>query len=413
MDAEVFDHAAGRLSERDSEIVAHVPAGGNWRDLPLDFESARVDQIRRSAAAGEGSRSTYYGRLTATRPSYTISTYFNRPGNGCFIHPTAPRLITIREAARLQGFPDSFRFLGRGRSRFLQVGNAVPPVLSFQLASSLLVKPESAVADLFSGAGGLGLGFHLAGHRVVASVDNDSSCVETQIANGTEPARALVRDLGSREALRRVVEEIIDLNGGRSIDILVGGPPCQGFSTAGLNLRDDPRNQLVGSFLDAVTELTPGVVLMENVPALGFRRSRATLEAIIAHLIGLGYRVETAILHAEGYGIPQLRRRLFIQGRRDGERPKWPQPIRKILRPHQLGSQPFGAIASSALDPVSVDEAISDLPERAVDDPDVGTNYEAAPSSSYQQWARGELHLRDWVSESAPMTDLPTVLRAA
>lgn len=111
----IYDHAAGALSDLDREIVAAVPAGGNWRDLPETFASKRVEQIRRSAARGEGSRSTYYGRLRWDRPAYTISTYFNRPGNGCFIHPDAPRLLTVREAARLQSFPDAYRFFGEGR----------------------------------------------------------------------------------------------------------------------------------------------------------------------------------------------------------------------------------------------------------------------------------------------------------
>jgi DNA (cytosine-5)-methyltransferase 1 len=401
VNAEVLDHASGRLSERDAEIVAHVPPGGNWRDLPIEFESARVAQIRESAAAGEGSRSTYYGRLSPDRPSYTISTYFNRPGNGCFIHPSAPRLITIREAARLQGFPDTFSFRGRGRARFLQVGNAVPPLLSFQVARSLGLDPGASVVDLFSGAGGLGLGFEWAGHRIVASVDNDSSCIESQTTNGTAPDRALVRDLASASCLREVIDEIEDLNDRRPIDVLVGGPPCQGFSTAGLNLRDDPRNQLVGVFLDAVAALKPRMVLMENVPALGFRRSRPTLEAVMEALSTLGYSVETAVLHAEGYGVPQLRRRLFIQGRQDGEAPVWPRPIRQIMRPHQLASQPFGAAAASSPLPVSVSEAIGDLPEEAALDPDAGSPYGTEPASSYQRWARGEIGATDWISESA------------
>src|SRR5665648_607474 len=97
----ILDHVAGRLSELDREVVDAVPPGGNWRDLPSGFGSKRVDQIRESAARGEGSRSTYYGRLRWDRPAYTISTYFSRPGNGCFIHPESPRLITVREAARL------------------------------------------------------------------------------------------------------------------------------------------------------------------------------------------------------------------------------------------------------------------------------------------------------------------------
>ena len=104
----IYDHVSGCLSELDAEMVRAVPEGGNWRNLPENIHSARVRQIRQSAARGEGSRSTYYGRLQWDRPSYTVSTYFNRPGNGCFIHPSANRLITIREAARLQSFPDSY-----------------------------------------------------------------------------------------------------------------------------------------------------------------------------------------------------------------------------------------------------------------------------------------------------------------
>ena len=68
----VTDHVAGTLSELDQRVVQLVPPGGNWRDLPEDFPSKRVQQIRANANAGGGSRSTYYGRLTWTRPSYTI-----------------------------------------------------------------------------------------------------------------------------------------------------------------------------------------------------------------------------------------------------------------------------------------------------------------------------------------------------
>ncbi len=402
MDAEVFDHAAGRLSKRDAEIVAHVPPGGNWRNLPDEFESRRVDQIRRSAAAGEGSRSTYYGRLSASRPSYTISTYFNRPGNGCFIHPSAPRLITVREAARLQSFPDIFRFAGKGRSRFIQVGNAVPPLLAFQVAASLLRDSGSSVVDLFSGAGGLSLGFQWAGHRLVASIDSDPACVETQILNGSEPNRVLLRDLGSPEVFRQTMADIVDLNGGEPLDALIGGPPCQGFSTAGSNRLDDPRNQLVSVFLDAVATLRPRTVLMENVPALGYRRSRPTLDAVMNALTSLNYETDLAVLHAEGYGVPQLRRRLLIQGRCDDQRPTWPSPIRRILRPRQLTSQPSGQAADSAPEPLSVDEAISDLPVKAASEPDLPISYVSAPGGSYQQWTRGRLSAADLLLSLSP-----------
>jgi DNA (cytosine-5)-methyltransferase 1 len=398
---DVFDHSSGRLSKLDEEVVRHVPPGGNWRDLPEGFESKRIEQIRRSAAAGEGSRSTYYGRLSPGRQSYTISTYFNRPGNGCFIHPHAPRLISIREAARLQGFADDFRFIGRGRARYLQVGNAVPPLLAFQLARAL--GPGARFLDLFSGAGGLSSGFEWAGHELVAAVDNDPSCIATLVANGVEPERALQRDLSAPGALDAVLGEIVALNGGEEVEILVGGPPCQGFSTAGNNKRRDPRNRLLEVFLEAVVALRPRVVLMENVPALTFRRSRARLERMLAALRAQGYLVETAILHAEGYGLPQLRRRLFVQAVRDGE-VRWPAPHSQILAPHQLKMQPGGGdLPEDRLDPPTVEQAIGDLPAATTLDPDLPARYAHAAASPYQRWARGAIAASDLLPDTVPI----------
>ncbi|HGT4724846.1 TPA: DNA cytosine methyltransferase, partial [Escherichia coli] len=80
------NHKAAKLSELDMMIVNSVPPGGNWKNIPLDVPSKRIEQIRDSYAQGKGSRSTYYGRLLPDMPAYTINTYFNRPGNGCHIH---------------------------------------------------------------------------------------------------------------------------------------------------------------------------------------------------------------------------------------------------------------------------------------------------------------------------------------
>src|SRR3989337_428252 len=106
----ISDHYAARLSKLDLAMVEAIPAGGNWRDIPQTIISQRLKQMRVNSSNGGGSRSTYYGRLQWDRPAYTVSTYFNRPGNGCFIHPSVDRLITVREAARLQSFPDRYHF---------------------------------------------------------------------------------------------------------------------------------------------------------------------------------------------------------------------------------------------------------------------------------------------------------------
>ena len=160
----IHNHNTANLSELDMRMVRAVPEGGNWKDIPTSIPSRRLDQIRESYQRGEGSRSTYYGRLRRDRPSYTINTYFNRPGNGCHIHYEQDRVLSQREAARLQSFPDAFEFHGPQGSINNQIGNAVPPLLAFQIANSLGV--TGAYVDLFSGAGGLGFGSGLVGVRV-------------------------------------------------------------------------------------------------------------------------------------------------------------------------------------------------------------------------------------------------------
>lgn len=404
----IWNHTAGRLSALDKEVVRAVPPGGNWRDLPSDFASKRIDQIRASAARGEGSRSTYYGRLQWDRPSYTISTYFNRPGNGCFIHPDAPRLITVREAARLQGFPDSFRFLGSGRRPLIQVGNAVPPLLAFQLAK---MYESGTVVDLFSGVGGLSLGFEWAGFELIAASDNDEAANEAVRANVRRSHDPVIAaDLGEPAEHAAVMREVKRRLSGR-LDVLIGGSPCQGFSTAGFARMEDPRNKLLFAFIAAVEDLRPRTVIMENVPALMWRRRRPFLEAVVQRLRALGYMPNAKILHAEGYGVPQLRRRLFVAGSLDHEI-DWPQPWRSILDPAQLEHQPHADMRQ--LDAaVTVEEAISDLPRAAASSPSEVMEYAGPALSDYQRWARAEIDVSTLVREPRQGVTQETVIAAA
>ena len=120
----VHNHITSPLGDFERSILEHIPPGGNWKNIPLEIKDKRVDSIRST-----GGRTTYYGRLHPYRPSYTISTFFSRTGNGCFIHPHQDRLISQREAARLQSFPDDFIFYGNRTSQGIQVGNSVPPLV--------------------------------------------------------------------------------------------------------------------------------------------------------------------------------------------------------------------------------------------------------------------------------------------
>ena len=183
--AKIPNHYSAKLSKLDLDVAVAVPPGGNWKNIPHDVPSKRIEQIRVSFAAGEGSRSTYYGRLHPARPAYTINTYFNRPGNGCHLHYDYAggqhRVLSEREAARLQSFPDRFAFVGAHLSVQKQIGNAVPPLLAFQIARTLPVVGQ--YVDLFSGAGGLSLGFRWAGWEPIVANDIENNFLESYRRN--------------------------------------------------------------------------------------------------------------------------------------------------------------------------------------------------------------------------------------
>ena len=129
----VTEHFIPTMSELDKYIISHVRPGGNYMDVPADVPSERIRRFQKS-----GGHTTCYGRMREDMPSYTVNTYFNRPNVGCNIHYRENRLITVREALRLQSFPDNFVLISSNKQgRNLIVGNAVPPMLASVLASEL------------------------------------------------------------------------------------------------------------------------------------------------------------------------------------------------------------------------------------------------------------------------------------
>jgi len=223
--AKIPNHHTAKLSKLDLDVARAVPPGGNWKNIPPEIPSKRLEQIRVSFAAGEGSRSTYYGRLHPDRPSYTINTYFNRPGNGCHLHYDYKggqhRVISEREAARLQSFPDNFVFLGSHVAVHKQIGNAVPPLLAYQIAKTLPVTGQ--YVDLFSGAGGLSLGFKWAGWQPIVANDIESSFLDTYQQN-IHPT-VVCGDIREKHIFRKIVEAIVKSRN-RDVPLLViGGPP--------------------------------------------------------------------------------------------------------------------------------------------------------------------------------------------
>jgi len=121
-------------SPTDREIIKHVKPGGNYMDIPDEVSTKRIMYFKST-----GGRTTTYGRLDPEKPNYTLNTHFNRPNIGCNIHYNEDRMITIREGLRFQSFPDDFHLISNTkRNYYVQVGNAVPPLLSKAWAEHLL-----------------------------------------------------------------------------------------------------------------------------------------------------------------------------------------------------------------------------------------------------------------------------------
>jgi DNA (cytosine-5)-methyltransferase 1 len=179
--------------------------------------------------------------------------------------------------------------------------------------------------DLFCGVGGFSLGFAQSGFNVIAGIDADPVNVSTYSRN-FPTTRTLQSDISrlTGSQLRRMC----GLNEKTQIDVLLGGPPCQGFSVIGKRNLDDPRNALVGEFCRLVIELKPRYFVLENVAGLMFTSTRSVLERALNGLRKEGYEWVSPIrvLDAQDFGIPQRRRRVFVLGFRAGEMaPKYPE----------------------------------------------------------------------------------------
>jgi DNA (cytosine-5)-methyltransferase 1 len=195
--------------------------------------------------------------------------------------------------------------------------------------------------DLFSGAGGLSLGFEQAGFDIAAAVEIDPIHCAVHERNFplTKTICASVVNLSGKELRKRAGI------GAADIDVVFGGAPCQGFSLIGKRALDDERNQLVFHFVRLIRELKPKYFVFENVKGLTLGLHARFLHELIEALEEAGYNVLTPyqVLNASAYGVPQDRKRLFLMGSRRGLKlPSYPKPF--------------------AL-PVTVGDAIGDLPD--------------------------------------------------
>lgn len=171
--------------------------------------------------------------------------------------------------------------------------------------------------DLFCGAGGLSLGFKWAGFKVMAAVDNYREAIETFKYNFPS-VKVFEGDIRDKTLKKNLVSYVKNELKDRQLDVIVGGPPCQGFSLAGLRLIEDPRNNLYKDFLEIVQLLKPKVVVMENVEGLRSFLNGLVEKKILEELRNLGYESGVEVLDAAWYGVPQRRRRTIIIANRLG-----------------------------------------------------------------------------------------------
>jgi len=375
----IYNHKAPKFSDLEWEMVKNIPPGGNWQNIPKTIPSKRLAQIRKS-----GGRTTYYGRLRNDKPSYTISTYFSRMGNGCNIHPDQDRLISIREGARLQSFRDSFIFYGPKTSQYKQIGNAVPPLLARAIAE--LVKPHinnKNFIDLFAGAGGMSEGFLMEGFNSIGAIEIDKDFFETFSKNHLKPESSKFFINGDI-TLKENKDRLLDLKLTNEVGLVIGGPPCQGFSTAGWRNPKDKRNQLFKDFVAIVEKIMPEFFILENVPGILTMRGGEAVKEIIECFSKIGYHVNPPILlKAEEFGVPQKRRRVFIIGSLKNISISKPKPL-------------FSEIDLSLPNPITVKEAIGGLPRINANGGDFEMEVEYRPLSKYEELMAGLISFKEF-----------------
>lgn len=221
--------------------------------------------------------------------------------------------------------------------------------------------------DLFAGAGGLSLGLENAGFEAVHAVEVDEDARESFAKNREDfEAEGITGDIREVDS-----SEISELVGGESIDLVAGGPPCQGFSEVVSPDGSDERNHLFTYFIEWVDELQPKAAVFENVRGMENTADGEFFEAVKESFANIGYEVVPNVVTASDFGVPQHRRRLIVLAFRD--------------------EPPAHSIEGYKLDPVEtpgVMDGIGDLPE--LDAGEETAEYDRPPRTVLQRDLRGE-----------------------
>lgn len=215
--------------------------------------------------------------------------------------------------------------------------------------------------DLFCGAGGLSYGFECAGFNILLGIDNDQKALEVFERNH-KGAKSICGDITQID-----YEQIKEKIGDKRIDIIIGGPPCQGMSLSGPRKFDDPRNKLYLSYIRLVDEIKPRAFVIENVPGLVSLFNGQIKDSIIEKFTAMGYKVKYQILCASDYGVPQNRKRVVFVGTREDVEFEYPEKISEQ---------------------VTCKMALSDLPPLEDELGEDISDYATEPTNSYQKLMR-------------------------
>lgn len=321
---QISNHVARKAGPTVQKRIDALKIGQKMQDLPEELWHESFRFYVKDDPNRVGGPNLRMIRLDPAKPSLTVTGYvFNK-----FVHPYENRFITVREAARLQGFPDAVVFEGSLSDAQMQVGNAVPPPLAQAVFQSVLAHAASAGLprtlwglSCFSGAGGMDIGALSAeskGRRIETRLSFDhwkEACATLQNYLAAAACDGCVMNTDALNIENPVEFWRKHSNAGRKPDIVFGGPPCQAFSQAGKQLAvSDERGTLVFEFVRLVSELKPSYFVMENVANLRGVGGGELYKEVLSRFENLGYNVTETLLLAADFGVPQLRRRIFLIG---------------------------------------------------------------------------------------------------
>ena len=222
------------------------------------------------------------------------------------------------------------------------------------------------VIDLFSGCGGFSYGFQQAGYHVILGVDNTAVALKTFEQNHNN-SKTLLIDLHEDDSINKIIES----KGNHSVDVIIAGPPCQGFSLTGSRNENDERNTLFNAVFNLAKKVNPKAIIIENVQGLlNLYKGKAKKE-IIELCEEMGYNCNPKLLYAPDYGVPQIRKRVFFVA------------IKK-----ELGIFEFPESTHKPDDYVGCKDAIGDLPNLLDDKGSSELQYDQKAFSHYQKMMR-------------------------